>query len=50
MPIKINQFIQYKKTETQNGEKTIDLKYAYSQIQLHDEAPKHYNFSFICGE
>ena len=41
-------------TNTQNGQQacfsTMDLKNAYSQIQLHKETAKHCNFNIICGE
>ena len=29
---------------------TLDLKYAYSQLNLHHDTVKHCNFSIICGE
>ena len=29
---------------------TIDLKYAYSQLQMHKDTAKHCNFNIICGE
>ena len=41
-------------TESQNGQQVnfsfIDLKNAYSQLQLHKEAATQSNFYFICGE
>ena len=41
-------------TNTQNGQQayfsTIDLKYAYSQLKLHKDTAKHFNFNIICGE
>ena len=41
-------------TNTQNGQKTyfttLDLKYAYNQLQLHRDTAKHCNFNFICGQ
>ena len=41
-------------TNTQNGQKvefsTIDLKYAYSQLQLPKDTAKHCNFNINCGE
>ena len=39
---------------TQNGQQayfsTLDLKYAYSQLQLHKDTAKHSNFNIICGK
>ena len=39
---------------TQNGQlvffSTINLKYAYSQLQLHKDTAKHCNFNIISGE
>ena len=29
---------------------TIDLKYAYSQLQLHKDTAKHCNLNINCGE
>ena len=29
---------------------TIDLKYAYSQLQLHPDTSRHCNFNIICGD
>ena len=29
---------------------TIDLKYAYSQLKLYPDTPRHCNFNIICGE
>ena len=29
---------------------TIDLKYAYSQLNLHPDTPRHCNFNIICGD
>ena len=29
---------------------TLDLKYAYSQLQLHKDTAKHCNFNITCGE
>ena len=41
-------------TNTQNGQQayfsTIDLKYAYSQLQLNKDTAKHCNFNIISGE
>ena len=41
-------------TNTQNGQQayftTLDLKYAYSQLNLHHDTAKHSNFNIICGE
>ena len=41
-------------TNTRNAQQayftTLDLKYAYSQLKLHHDTAKHYNFNFICGE
>ena len=41
-------------TETQNDQQayftTLDLKYAYSQLKLHQDTAKHCNFNIICGE
>ena len=41
-------------TNTQNGQQTyfttLHLKYAYSQLKLHHDTAKHYNFNIICGE
>ena len=41
-------------TNSQNGQQayfsTLDLKYAYSQLQLHKDTAKHCNFNIICGE
>ena len=41
-------------TKTQDGEQayfsTLDLKYAYSQFQLHKHTAKHCNVNIICGE
>ena len=41
-------------TNTKNGQQanfsTLDLKYAYSQLQLHKDSAKNCNFSIICGE
>ena len=41
-------------TNTQNGLQAhfsiIDLKYVYSQLQLHQDSAKHCNFNIICGE
>ena len=46
--------ISHHLTNTQNGQPayflTIDLKYAYSQKQLHKDTAKHCNFNIICGE
>ena len=39
---------------TQNGQQanfsTKDLKYAFSQLQLHKDIAKHCNYNIICGE
>ena len=39
---------------TQKGQQayfsTLDLKYAYSQLKLHNDTAKHCNFNFTCGE
>ena len=41
-------------TNNQNGQKayfsTLDLKYAYSQLKLHNYTAKHCLFKIICGE
>ena len=41
-------------TNNQNDQQpyfsSIDLKYAYSQLQLPKDNSKHYNFKIICGE
>ena len=41
-------------TDTQNGQQayftTIDLKYAYCQLKLHQDTAKHCNFNIICGQ
>ena len=41
-------------TETQDGQQayftTLDLKYAYSQLKLHQDTAKHCNFNIICDE
>ena len=41
-------------TNTQFGQQqyftTLDSKYAYSQLKLHHDTAKHFNFSIICGE
>ena len=41
-------------TNTQNGQQsyfsTLDLKYAYSQLKLHNDTATHCNFDIICGE
>ena len=41
-------------TNTQNGQQayfsTIDLKYIYSQLQLHKVTAEHYNFNIISGK
>ena len=41
-------------TNTQNGQQayftTLDIEYAYSQLQLHEDTAKHCNFNIICGE
>ena len=41
-------------TDTQNGQQayftTLDLKYAYSQLKLHQDTANHCNFNIICGE
>ena len=29
---------------------TIDLKYAYSQLNLHPDTAPHCNFNIICGD
>ena len=41
-------------TNTQNGQQahfsTLDLKYAYNQLQMHKNTAKHYNFIIIYRE
>ena len=41
-------------TNTQNGQQAyfsvLDLKCAYSQLQLNKDTAKHRNFNIICGE
>ena len=41
-------------TNTPNGQQayfsTLDLNYAYSQLQLHKDTSKHCNFNIICRE
>ena len=41
-------------TNTQNGQQayftTLDLKYAYRQLKLHQDTAKHCNFNIICRE
>ena len=41
-------------TNTQNGQQaylsTLDLKYAYIQLKLHNDTTKHCNFKNFCGE
>ena len=41
-------------TNNQNGQKayfsTLNLKYAYSQLKLHNDTAKHCKFNIICGE
>ena len=41
-------------TNTQNGQQayfsTLDLKYAYSQLKLHNDTAKHCYINIICGE
>ena len=46
----ISQEITSNKADGQAWFTTIDLKYAYSQIPLHQDTAKHCNFNLVSGE
>ena len=46
----ISQHLTNKKKGQQAYFTTLDLNYAYSQLKLHHDTAKHFNFNIICGE
>ena len=46
----ISQYINNSNSRDNVYFSTIDLKYAYSQLQLHPETSRHCNFNIICGD
>ena len=50
----LNDSISQHLTNTQKAQQayfsTLDLKFAYSQLQLHENIAKHCNFNIFCGE